>query len=420
MFCYERFLGRVAQNAANFALVLLIVDATDQAFMSSLMVLTLVVPSTLAGLVAGSAADRLPRRLLIVLSNIARAGLCLLIVQGSDDTRSLYLIGALLSIAAQFSTLPEAAIQPLIVEKDELARANAIGHAVGGAAQVVGLGILAPVILRVFESSALLFAVAAALFLAAAFFVPGIGRIRAVARAEVGGAHEGRWWLAGYRAMRADRLVWQAASELTLIGATMIVLGGLIPTYISDTLGLPVAVGAVVLLPAVAGVVTGLRVAGALSHRVPHALLSSAGFGTFVVLLAMLTFVDVEASFLAGYPTFAWLGEVNIGNFDQGGVLALMLMFPAGFSFAIVTVAAQTVLNDRVPLQLQGRVGATQNAMAAIASSLPVLLAGFMADVVGVTPVMAVLAGGIGLAAVVNLRQPHIREAAATLPVRPA
>ena len=73
MFCYTRFFSRVAQNAVNFALVLLIVDPTGLAFLSSLIVLALVVPSTVAGIVAGAAADVFPKPLLVFLANLARA-----------------------------------------------------------------------------------------------------------------------------------------------------------------------------------------------------------------------------------------------------------------------------------------------------------------------------------------------------------
>jgi len=154
-------------------------------------------------------------------------------------------------------------------------------------------------------------------------------------------------------------------------------------------------------------VVLGLRIAGFLSHRLPHAFLSSVGFSSFVVLLALFTFVNQEASFLGGYGVFAWLNDINIGNFDRGGVMAMVLMLPLGFSFALVSVAAQTVLNDLVPLHLQGRVLSTQAAMSAVASSLPVLAAGALTDLLGVTTVMALVCAVIAAGAIVNLREPR-------------
>ncbi|HMO54741.1 MAG TPA: hypothetical protein PJ994_09570, partial [Tepidiformaceae bacterium] len=180
----------------------------------------------------------------------------------------------------------------------------------------------------------------------------------------------------------------------------------LIPLYINDTLGLPVDLGALILTPAAVGVVLGLRVAGFLARRVPHAVLSSAGFVTFVICLALLAFVNQLADLLGGFGAFSWLNRVNFGSFDGGGLMAMIVVFPLGFSFALVSVAGQTVIDDRVPLHLRGRVGATQGAMTAVLSSAPVLAAGAMSDLIGVTPVIALVAALIGVAAVANFRSP--------------
>jgi hypothetical protein len=122
------------------------------------------------------------------------------------------------------------------------------------------------------------------------------------------------------------------------------------------------------------------------------------------VLLALVAFVNQEADFLAGFGAFAWLDSVSIGRFDGGGVLAATLMLPTGFAFALVSVEAQTVLNVLVPLYLQGRVQASQSARAGLASSIPVLIAGVLADVTGVVPVLALLSAATGVAAVANIR----------------
>ncbi len=124
-----------------------------------------------------------------------------------------------------------------------------------------------------------------------------------------------------------------------------------------------------------------------------------------------MTFANQEAEFLGGYGAFSWLDRWSVGSFDGGALLALILVFPLGFAFAVVSVAGQTVLNDRIPLHLQGRAGATQAAMAAVASSLPVLAAGALADVVGVIWVMALLSGGIGVVAVMNMKPVKARRA---------
>lgn len=414
MLSLTRFFSRVAQNALNFALVLLVVEETGKAFASSLLVLSLVVPATVAGLAAGAAADVLPKRPLIVVGDLLRAGICIAFVRGPGGVASYYVVAVALSAAAQLATSAEGATMPAIVARADLARANAIGHGVGGAAQIIGFGVLTPVLLRIFGSGDVLFVMCAALFVIAAVQAVGIGPVKRPTRQEIGGVERidegGPWWKAGWRAMRSDRRVMHAAIELTLISTALIILGGLIPKYIRDTLGLPVDIGVLILMPAAAGVLLGLRIAGFLAHRVPHAALSSTGFVSFAALLAMVTFVNREAEFLGGYSPLSWLDDISIGSFDGGAALAMILVMPLGFAYAIVSVAGQTVINDCVPLHLQGRVNATQGAMSAVAASAPVLIFGALGDWIGVTPVMALLAATIGVAAVANLREP--KEAA--------
>lgn len=408
MLCFTRFWSRVAQNSVNFALVLLIVRTTDKAFMSSLLVLALVVPSTVAGIVAGTAADAFPKRLLIFFGDVTRAAICVWFVWSGGGAIEYFIIAILISTFAQFATAAEGAVTPAIVTRAEFARANAIGHAVGGGAQLLGLGVLTPIALRLLDNADALFLICAVMFGVAAFQALAIGRIRSPDRAEVGGeASGGPWWSAGWRAIRSDPAVLHSTIELTLISAALIILAGLIPTYINDVLGLPVDIGAVILTPAALGVALGLRIAGFLAHRVPHAALSTFGFAGFVIFLALVTFTNQLAEFLGGYGAFAWLNSISIGHFDGGGALAMLLVAPLGFCYATVQVAAQTVIHDRVPLHLQGRVNAMQSALSAIVSSAPVLAAGALADVVGVTPVMALLAAGTGVVAIMNMRPLH-------------
>lgn len=412
MLTMVRLTARIASNAINFALVLLIVEETGLAFMSSLLVLALIIPGTVVGVAAGVLADAVPKRPIIVLANLIRAGVCALIVFQGESIAFYFTVAITLAAVSQFTSAAEGALVPAIVSKDRLARANAINQAVMGVSQLVGFVILVPVALRLFDSPQMLFAIGAILFFMSGWYGLLIGKVPRVERTELGPAPEGPWWAIGYREMRRNPLVLRATMELTLISAAIIIIGGLIPIYIQDTLQLPIEIGVVVLMPAAIGIVLGLQLASFLAHRLPPGVLSTAGFVGFVVMLLFVTFARPTSEFLAGYEAFSWILSVNIGSFDGTGVFVMLAVIPLGFSYALVAVAAQTVLNDQVPLRLQGRVLATQSAFAAVASSIPVLIAGAMTDITGVTTVLATLALLIGAAAVANLKGPrrHITQ----------
>lgn len=88
MLSFTRFFSRVAQYGLNFDLVLLINEETGKAFLSSLLVLALVVPSTVAGIVAGTAADVFPKRALVFLGDMARAAFCVYFVLNASGVAS--------------------------------------------------------------------------------------------------------------------------------------------------------------------------------------------------------------------------------------------------------------------------------------------------------------------------------------------
>lgn len=402
MLTYSRFTSRLAQNAVNFALVLLVVEETQKAFTSSLLVLVLVIPSTFGGILAGAVADAFPRRPVLILGNLVRAAVCYQFASGNADVSTYFLVAALLSLGAQFATAPEGGLTLTIVDRDELSRVNALNQGVNGVAQLLGYGVLTPIMLRIFDSPASLFRVCGVLFIIAA--VQGLLVVGDKASQEVSAAAAGRWWNAGWREIRRDSNVSQAAIELTLVSTALIVLAGLLPRFIQSELGLPVDIGAVILLPAAVGVALGLRIASFVIRAVPHRVVSTAGVSAFAATLAAITLANPLADFLVGYGAFGWLDDAAIGSLRRGAILAAVLALPLGFCYATVVVAAQTLITRTVPLSLQGRVMATQGAMAALASSAPVIAAGALADVAGVQTVMLLLAVGIGGLGFVRIR----------------
>src|SRR3712207_5104852 len=68
----------------------------------------------------------------------------------------------------------------------------------------------------------------------------------------------------------------------------------------------------------------------------------------------------------------------------------MLLAVPLGFSFSVVQVSANTFLNQRVPLRMQGRVFALQGAIKNATAILPLLALGGLASLVGVRPVLIV------------------------------
>jgi predicted MFS family arabinose efflux permease len=138
----------------------------------------------------------------------------------------------------------------------------------------------------------------------------------------------------------------------------------------------------------------------------------------FLILPGGLGFV--LGSYLVGrwerwLNRLAWIG---VGLTGLGGTLALLslvsseagrlwlilpLIFGVGLMLALVIIPARTVLQERPPASLRGRVIAAQLALANAVAVFPLLLGGVLADSLGIRPVMGLLsllalgAGAAGL-----------------------
>jgi len=70
-----------------------------------------------------------------------------------------------------------------------------------------------------------------------------------------------------------------------------------------------------------------------------------------------------------------------------------------GFALTVVLTMGRALLNQRVPLRMQGRVFAAQSVLSNLVAIVPVMAAALMADAVGVAPVLVLTGVGALLAA---------------------
>jgi predicted MFS family arabinose efflux permease len=128
------------------ALFSLLLELTGKGEAVAIALLTRFVPSFLAGPLAGVLADRLPRRTILVASDLLRAGLvlCLLFIRRPEEVWIAYAVITLHSIMSAFFDPAQAALLPNLVpeadyplaatlENSLWSLALAVGSALGGA-----------------------------------------------------------------------------------------------------------------------------------------------------------------------------------------------------------------------------------------------------------------------------------------------
>jgi len=109
---------------------------------------------------------------------------------------------------------------------------------------------------------------------------------------------------------------------------------------------------------------------------------------------------------LMAFGSTNWIGRYLAAGLPERAVvlwilgMVISLAFVMGLAFALITIPAQTILQEHSPESLRGKIFATQLTMGNVASILPILFIGGLADLFGIAEVI-ILVGvtvlGIGL-----------------------
>lgn len=316
-----------------------------------------VLPVLLLGPVAGLAADRFPRRRVMVAADLGRAGLAALVAFSHTSTPVAYGVafglstGALLFNPAATSLVPE-----LLDDEDELVAANSALWTVAVASQIV----LAPVAGWLIASVGVgwAFALNAASYVISAAFLWGLDAGRTPAEIAIGGW---RGVTAGLDAVRRHPLLRRLAVVQALGALSAGATSGLLIVLAVERLG--VAAGGFGLLLAAIG--AGAVLGPTLWRRSIRPGDKRWLFGPFAVRAAVdLTLAVVVNPIVAGVALLAY-----------------------GMSTSTGMVAYQTTLQTEVDPELRGRAFAVYDVAWNGARLLSLGAGGLLADTIGIRAV---------------------------------
>jgi MFS family permease len=143
-----------------------------------------------------------------------------------------------------------------------------------------------------------------------------------------------------------------------------------------------------VLAPVGFAVFLGLRSVEFLSDRFNKLVTISAAYGLMAAALIALGLVPSSAEFLRSLDP---LGTFSAGLLDDRAARIAVTIFYAnvyGFALTLVLTMGRVLLNERIPMAMQGRVFAAQSVLTNLVAIPPVILAGLVADALGVEPVL--------------------------------
>jgi MFS family permease len=379
-----RFAGQIAQNAMIYSVLILLVQESGSAVHSTLLIVALTIPSIVLGLPGGTIADLLPRRFTLTLGYLARAGIAALLFYYSDNLFYIYMIILAHSTIGQFFGPAEAATVPAVVRPDQLSTANSLMMFVLMLAQIVGLVVMAPILIKLISADAV-FVAAAVLYLVATYIIgwmaSGFSRSEDERPPRIGFMEATR---EGFQILRTNRHAYLSIVYLTTGLSLSKVLIILLPKYTRDVLDIAPEDTVFVAAPAAIGAAVGLLIVPLLIRLFGAWRVAAGAFFIFVLGLAGLGLVVYVRDFIQTNFDFG-ISFVE-DNFSLASVITvtMLLAIPLGLSFTILSVATRVVMNEQAPQEAQGRIFAMQMALGDFLSLLPLLLVGVVADVVGV------------------------------------
>ena len=298
----------------------------------------------------------------------------------------------LVSTLTVFFAPAEASMIPMLVDRRQLLAANSLFTLTLQASFAIGFALLGPLAISLSSVIALVLFVAILYFVAAILCFPlALGatgpRGRSGARSARRSRPSLRWPSTCARASptsATNRSIAWSLSYLAISASLIGILGVLGPGYARNTLGLTGEGLAVVLLPLGAGLVIGILVLNAYGKYLPRRRVIEGGLIGLSCSLALLALAEPISSFLKG-------SGGGIGNLASLLGIVVMLALASGVGYAFVAVPSQTQLQEELPEEIRGRVFGVLNMLVNIASFLPIILVGPIADVIGPNAVLLCL-----------------------------
>ena len=388
------FLAHAVSRAGDafntVAIVVLVFQLTGSGQGVAGAVMFEVLPVLVIGPFAGLAADKMPRRQLMVSADLIRAAAAASLIFAIGSVTAVFAAAFVLSAAATVFNPAVASLLPDVVDDTDLITANSALWSVAVIAQIA-IAPAAGLIIAIGGGVRVAFAINAATFVASALILVGVHAGRTPASIEVAGS---KGALAGIAAVRANPLLRRLGIVQVLASLSAGATSGLLVILAERRLGVG-ARGFGILLATIG---IGAAIGPALLRRSIRAGDRRWLFGPYLVRGAVdLTLATVTNPLIAG------------------GALVIY-----GMSTSTGMVAYQTTLQRAVPRQIQGRATAFFDVIWNATRLISLAAGALLTDTINVRWVylvaaaLLITAAAIGLTADTDVDRHHDVEDAAT------
>ncbi len=323
------------------------------------------IPAILFGSAGGVIVDRVPKKLIMVGSDVVRGVMTLLIPFLPREFAVLLIVTFVISTVTQFFAPAEQATIPLLVRRECLMAANALFSSTMMGALIIGNAV-GDLMLRWARSFSEGFGqelVVGGLYLISALIMMPINfKERRPLDDEKTAINPLKDFVQGLRYLKKNRLVWNAMLQIVTLYCVFAALIEL-AIRLAVKLGLEETKYTFFVASAGVGMVLGAVAMGSFGEKLHHKPLPLIGFLSMAFVLGMLTFA-------------------------QNLPFALGLCVLLGLGAAFINVPMQTLIQQQTPPAMHGKVFGFQNHAINIALSAPLLITTRLVNAYGLTPVL--------------------------------
>jgi hypothetical protein len=184
-----------------------------------------------------------------------------------------------------------------------------------------------------------------------------------------------------------------ALVQLTMSSSLSMLFGLLVPKFVLEVLDVSPDNAVFVFAPVGIGAVLGLRALPWFTRTFRKSQVVTIGlFGAGLALIALgsVEFVARVLEQSAAHEIIAGIAKPRFGTLTLSVlvVMTMIVAIPVGFTYALVNAPAQTIIHERAPAHMRARFFGTQLMLANFASLVVLLAVGYLADALGVIPVL--------------------------------
>ncbi len=366
----SQMLSQIAINLMNFYVLTQVFGRTQSTTAVAMIWIASALPALLFGPFSGPIVDSMSRRKAMVVTNLLQAASITLLFF-KHQLFSFYSVVFLYSFFDQVYLPSQQASIPEIVNRKQLATANGLFLLTQQASVLLGFG-LGGILLALLGNTTTIGIASTALIVAAVavYHLPPDSPRTSFMEKDFT-----RFWkdlLTGYKYIRSHR---EVSLPLLMIICSQIfvsVITIILPTFTHEVLGISLNFAGLILI--VPGAIGALII----TYSLPRWLKTTRKK------------VIVQRGLLIGSLTlilFSLVGLLPSGRFLAGSLIAIGI----GMAIASITVPSQTLIQEKTPSWLRGRVYSQLSFLLIIATTFPILAAGTLADILGVARLMGLM-----------------------------